>query len=155
VVQRVGGLSLVAECAALVERSAEALDGCGIVVAAPEDHAELDQCVACLGAIASCARSVRDYANIGHGALDLRGLSARFAALFVQIELGRIAERAGVRGRELDRAIEPAERLAHGEKLLRALRGEPHVVHGFVPSVTALEVLCEPGVALVQLVVAL
>ena len=85
-------VSAVTERAALGQRLFEALDGRRVIVAAAMSHAELNQRVAGLGAIAARTRGIDDDANVGDGAFGVAGLSARPAALLAQIDGGALRQ---------------------------------------------------------------
>src|SRR6185369_1316908 len=94
VVERVGGMALVAHRAAFGEGLREALSRALVVVGAAVGHAELDHGVARLLALAAPLGRLDHPPDVGHGAFGLPRLGARAAARSSQCSASRMAKSA-------------------------------------------------------------
>ena len=100
--------------------------------------------------LAEGARRIDHALKIRHRAVGLPGLRACRAALLVQTKLLLTGRRFRVCLQQCHRAIEPLQRLAHREQLLRVLTCQPKIQKSLRPDVATLIVLREAGVAFVD-----
>ena len=124
VIEGVGGVALVVHCAALRQRFGEARCRLFVCVCAPVGHAQLDQRVTRLSALAAGANHIDHAANVGHRALSLPGLRARRPAPLVEREALTLLQRLRVRLGQRNRSIQPVQGIAHRKQRLRALSRE-------------------------------